>query len=146
MKRSTRIWILVALFAVVGVGLAQTNLPLTNAPVPGTNAFGNPSPTISIPLSAIPTWLQLLITPLTLALVAAIKKFLPQVNPAWMPFLVPFVGAGINVLSDLLGAWGNQGLITSAAAGAALGGLSTWLHQTVKQAPEIKQNNDNSNG
>jgi len=135
---------MIALFAVVGIGLAQTNLPLTNvpAPVPGTNAFGNPSPVVSIPLSAIPTWLQLLITPITLALVAAVRKYLPQVKPAYMPFIVPFVGAGLNVLIDLVGVWGNQGLISSAVAGAALGGLSTWLHQVGKQTTEIKQSND----
>jgi hypothetical protein len=142
MKRSTRIWVVIAFFAVAGYAVAQTNLPLTNAPLPGTNAFGNPSPVVSIPLSAIPTWLQLLITPITLALVAAVRKYLPQIKPAYMPFIVPFVGAGLNALIDLIGVWGNQGLITSAVAGAALGGLSTWLHQLGKQGVEIKQSDD----
>lgn len=135
---------MIAFFAVVGIGLAQTNLAVTNTPVPGTNAFGNPSPVVSIPLSAVPTWLQLLITPITLALVAAVRKYLPQIKPAYLPFIVPFVGAGLNVLTDLVGAWGNQGLITSAVAGAALGGLSTWLHQLGKQGVEIKQPTDNT--
>lgn len=128
MKRTT---FLAILFTMLGIGfvLAQTNVPGTNVP-PVVNG-GLPS------LSSVPPWLQTLIIPLTFGLIAAIKKYLPKVSSGWYPFIVPFLGAGIDLLTNLFGLWGSQGLVNSALAGAALGGLATWLHQLGKQSGVI---------
>jgi len=128
MKRTT---FLAILFTILGVGYvwAQTNAPGTNAP-PATGG-GLPS------LSMIPQWLQVLITPLTLVLVALVKKYVPRVPDTWLPLAAAVVGALVNSASDLIGLWGSQGLVNSALAGAALGGLATWLHQLGKQSGVI---------
>jgi len=128
MKRTT---FLAILFTVLGIGFvwAQTNVPGTNVP-PVVNG-GLPS------LSAIPQWLQVLIMPLTLVLVALIKKYLPVVPSGLLPVAAALVGALVDLLSNLVGLWGSQGLVNSALAGAALGGLATWLHQLGKQSGVI---------
>ena len=124
MKRTT---FLAILFTVLSVGfvLAQTNVPGTN--VPPVISGGLPS------LSTIPQWLQVLITPLTLVLVALVKKYFTNIPTTWLPLAAAVTGALVNSLSDLIGLWGSQGLASSAIAGAALGGLATWLHQLGKQ-------------
>jgi len=128
MKRTT---FLAFLFTVLGISFvwAQTNVVGTNTPPAGTG--GVPA------FTALPQWLQLLITPLTFALVALVKKYLPRISAAWLPLAAAVVGAVVNSLSDLIGLWGTQGLTDSALLGAALGALATWLHQLGKQSGVI---------
>ena len=126
MKRTSYVWIILCFFVFGLVALAQTNVIGTNAPPSG--AVGLPS------LAMIPLWLQVFITPLTLALVALIKKYLPQVPDGWLPVAAAVVGSVVDIVSDLIGLWGSQGLANSAMAGAALGALATWVHQLGKQS------------
>lgn len=124
MKRKLFFFV-IALFVCFGL-YAQTNGVPTTGSLPS--------------LASLPTWLQGLVVPATLVIASLLKKYVPRIPANALPFIVPFIGAGVDILLDLVGLWGNQGLANSAIAGAALGGLATWLHQMGKQSGVIPSN------
>lgn len=74
---------------------------------------------------------ELLITPLTLILLSALRQVVPRIPGPVVVILAPAIGAGLDLLGSYSGAWESSG-----AAGAALGGLATWFHQLGKQTSQ----------
>lgn len=103
-----------------------------------TNGVVDPAATAG-GISVNASLLQLLVTPVTLVLVFAIRKYFVKIPSEWIPFVAPFLGAAISAASAQLGLWASNGIAVDATAGAALGGLSTWVHQMGKQSGVIPE-------
>lgn len=102
-------------------------------------AFGqtdNPDAKVAEFFGKFSYWSFLLI-PICMAITQGIKTLLPKV-PTWLlPYIVPFLGAGVDFLANKLGLWtGNT------AAAAVISGLSVYVHQLYKQ-PVKEANGEN---
>lgn len=73
---------------------------------------------------------QGMLLPLTLVLVAAIKKWVALVPDRWLPWAAPIIGGLLDMAAQKFGLWtGNS------AVGLAIGGLATWAHQALFVQP-----------
>ncbi len=125
----TKFWLmrlgaLAFLIACAFTALAQTNAPAGSAASSAMTGTG---------------WLQLLITPATLVAAYGLRKLVPKIHREALPFIVPFLGAAISAATSQLGVWQSQGIAVDSVAGAALGGLATWVHQLGKQSGVIPE-------
>lgn len=71
---------------------------------------------------------QGMLLPITMVLVAAIKKWVAFIPDKFLPWTAPIIGGLLDMTAQKFGLWtGNP------AVGAAMGGLATWFHQAFKQ-------------
>lgn len=133
MKTRNRPFLIVvlALFAFCIGALAQ----VTNSP-PG---IADVDQKIADTISKFSYW-KTLIVPLTLILVAAIKKWVAFIPDKWLPWTGPIIGGLLDLLASKFGFWTGD-----AGAGAAMGGLATWAHQALFVQP-ASGGSDYSNG
>lgn len=71
---------------------------------------------------------QFMLVPLSVVMVMLAKKWLVRVPSEWWPWVVPFIGAGLDWLGANAGMWTGNSVV-----GGMMGGLAVWFHQTVKQ-------------
>lgn len=77
-------------------------------------------------------WLKLLIVPVTIVLVMALKKMVGAIPVQIWPWVTPFLGTLIDYLASKTGIWTG-----SVEAGTLMGGLAVWLHQLITQTKSI---------
>lgn len=103
-----------------------------------TNSF-DPTATdvkIQTTIAKYSAW-KFLIVPVTLILVAGVKKGLKKIPTAWLPWISVLIGAGIDQLASKFGFW-----TSSVEAGLAMGGLATWAHQAFIVQPGSDEQSD----
>ncbi len=126
----TKLFIL-ALIALPLFVLGQTNDP-------STNAVHDVDTKITAAVAQFSYW-QGMLLPITLVLVAAIKKWVTFIPDKALPWVAPVIGGLLDMAAEKFGLWtGNP------AIGAAMGGLATWAHQALVVQPQ--QPNENKAG
>lgn len=101
-------------------------------------AFAQTAPAGPIDDAAATAWFarfskwQLFLVPLVTVVVAAFKKAFTAIPSQAWPWLAPFVGVGLDYVGSKFGLWSGN-----AAAGAILGGLSTWFYEFTAQTKEF---------
>lgn len=131
MKNRNRPFLIVilALFALCVGALAQVT---TNAPP----EIFDVDKKIAATVNKFSYW-QGMLLPITLVLVAGIKKYVRLIPDRYLPIAAPIVGGLLDMAAQKFGFWTGN-----AAVGAAMGALATWAHQLWNQ----NTGSDYSNG
>lgn len=103
--------------------LAQTNISSD------TVSYADADQKIADTISKFNYW-KFLIAPMTVVLVAAIKKWVKFVPDKVLPWTAPIIGGILDWAASKFGFWTGD-----AAAGVAMGGLATWFHQAILVQP-----------
>ncbi len=110
--------------------LAQTNMPVLTNSVP-----------VQVPPDSVSAFftkmapLQFVLVPIVTVSISVVRKYTTKIPEAVWPYASPFIGAGLDWLGTNFGLWSGN-----VAAGAMLGGLSTWFHQIDKHGPDLLSN------
>lgn len=114
--KTTRLLLLALLAAPLAL-LAQTNgVAITPADEKIADIF-----------SKLSAW-QFLLVPTVMALVQALKTWVPLIPSRFLPWVAPFIGAALDYAASKAGFW-----TSDPAIGALIGGAAVWAHQAFTQ-------------
>lgn len=126
MKNTKRPWFILFLLSIFATLVASAQVTVTNLQPEHITATDQQ---IADVVSKFSYW-KTMIVPLTLILVAAIKKWVGFIPNKYLPWTGPIIGGLLDLLASKFGFWtGDVG------AGAAMGGLATWAHQALFVQP-----------
>lgn len=126
MKTTKHPWFILFLLSVFATLVVSAQVTVTNLQPEHITAADQQ---IADVVSKFSYW-KTMIVPLTLILVAAIKKWVGFIPNKYLPWTGPIIGGLLDLLASKFGFWtGDVG------AGAAMGGLATWAHQVLVVQP-----------
>lgn len=121
MKNITIKWLMLVVVVLTAVSFRSSGQELPDGISPADEQIRDS-------FTAMFSYWQGLLLPLTLVLVMAIKKRAGFIPDKYLPYVAPLVAGVLDFAAQKFGFWtGNP------AIGVAMGGLATWFHQLVTQ-------------